>query len=202
INVLFDPDYNSKRIQVDLTNVDLYDALRIIGTISGTFWRPITSNTIFVAQNSRSKRSELDEEAVQTFYLTNVAQQADFTDLQTALRNMFQTAKIYGVASQNAIIMRGTPDELLLAQKLISDLDKAKPEVVVDVAVLEVSRNYERTIGIQLPQTATVAFQASNFNNTNNSSSSSSSSSSTSGSSTTTNTSNGLTLNSLAHLNG
>jgi general secretion pathway protein D len=202
VNVLFDPDYTSKRIQVDLTNVDLYDALRIIGTISGTFWRPITANTIFVAQNTRAKRTELEEEAVQTFYLTNVAQQNDFTDLQTALRNMFQTAKIYGVASQNAIIMRGTPDELLLAQKLISDLDKAKPEVVVDVAVLEVSRNYERTIGVQLPQTATVNLQASNFNNTNTSSSSSSSSSTTTGTSTTTNTSNGLTLNSLAHLNG
>ncbi|MBV8115276.1 MAG: type II and III secretion system protein, partial [Silvibacterium sp.] len=102
INVLFDPDYTSKRIQVDLTNVDLYDALRIIGTISGTFWRPVTANTIFVAQNNRAKRTELEEEAVQTFYLTNVAQQNDFTDLQTALRNMFQTAKIYGVASQNA----------------------------------------------------------------------------------------------------
>ena len=112
--------------------------------VSGTFWRPITANTIFVAQNSRSKRTELEEQAVQTFYLTNVSQQNDFTDIQTALRNMFQTAKIYGVASQNAIIMRGTPDELLLAQKLIDDLDKAKPEVVVDVAVLEVSRNYER----------------------------------------------------------
>jgi len=201
INVLFDPDYTSKRIQVDLTNVDLYDALRIIGTISGTFWHPITANTIFVAQNTRAKRTELEEEAVQTFYLTNVAQQNDFTDLQTALRNMFQTAKIYGVASQNAIIMRGTPDELLLAQKLISDLDKAKPEVVVDVAVLEVSRNYERTIGIQLPQTATVNFQASNYNNTTTSTSSSSSSTTT-GTSTTTDQSNGLTLNSLAHLNG
>jgi general secretion pathway protein D len=197
INVLFDPEYTSKRIQVDLTNVDLYDALRIIGTISGTFWHPITANTIFVAQNNRAKRTELEEEAVQTFYLTNVAQQNDFTDVQTALRNMFQTAKIYGVASQNAIIMRGTPDELLLAEKLISDLDKAKPEVVVDVAVLEVSRNYERTIGIQLPQTATIAFQSANNNTTNTSSSSSSST--TTG--TTTNTSNGLTLNDLAHLN-
>ncbi len=201
VNVLFDPEYTSKRIQVDLTSVDLYDALRIIGTISGTFWRPITANTIFVAQNTRAKRTELEEEAVQTFYLTNVAQQNDFTDLQTALRNMFQTAKIYGVASQNAIIMRGTPDELMLAQKLIGDLDKAKAEVVVDVAVLEVSRNYERTIGIQLPQTATVALQASNYNNTNTSSSSSSTSG-TSGTTTNTDTSNGLTLNSFAHLNG
>ncbi len=205
INVLFDPDYTSKRIQVDLAATDLYDALRIIGTISGTFWRPITSNTIFVAQNSRSKRTELDEQAVQTFYLTNVSQQNDFTDVQTALRNMFQTAKIYGVASQNAIIMRGTPDELMLAQKLIGDLDKAKPEVVVDVAVLEVSKNYEKTIGIQLPQTASVSLQQSNLNQSTTSTSSSSSTAtttSTTSTTSTTDTSNGLTLNSLAHLNG
>ncbi|MGC2164317.1 MAG: cohesin domain-containing protein [Silvibacterium sp.] len=199
INVLFDPDYTSKRIQVDLANTDLYDALRIIGVVSGTFWEPITANTIFVAQDSRMKRTELEDQAVQTFYLTNVSQQNDFTDIQTALRNMFQTAKIYGVVSQNAIIMRGTPDELLLAQKLIDDLDKPKPEVVVDVAVLEVSRNWERTIGMQLPQTASVGFQASNYNTTN--SSSTSSTSSTSGT-TATDTSNGLTLNSFAHLNG
>ncbi len=198
INVLFDPDYTSKRIQVDLNNTNLYDALRILGVVSDTFWRPITANTIFVAQNSRSKRTELEEQAVQTFYLTNVSQQNDFTDVQTALRNMFQTAKIYGVASQNAIIMRGTPDELLLAQKLIDDLDKAKPEVVVDVAVLEVSRNYERTIGIQLPQTASVSFQQSNLNQ---STTSSSSSTTDTGTTTNTDTSNGLTLNSLAHLN-
>jgi len=200
INVLFDPDYTSKRVQVDLENTDLYDALRIIGVISGTFWQPVTDNTIFVAQNTRAKRTELQNQAVQTFYLTNVSQQNDFTDIQTALRNMFQTAKIYGVASQDAIIMRGTPDELLLAQKLIDDLDKAKPEVVVDVAVLEVSRNWERNIGIQLPQTATVGFQASNYNVTNTGGSSTTDQN---GNTTTpTNTSNGLTLNSFAHLNG
>jgi len=192
INVLFDPDYTSKRVQVDLTNVSLYDALRILGTITGTFWRPVTSNTIFVAQNNRGKRAELDEEAVQTFYLTNVSQQQDLNDVQTALRNVFTTAKLYAVPSQNAIIMRGTPDELLLAQKLINDLDKARPEVLIDVAVMEVNRDKTRQIGIQLPQTATINFQASNANQSSTSSSSSSS---------TTTTTSGLTLNNLAHLN-
>ena len=154
MNVLFDPDYTGKRIQVDLNNVSLMDALRIVGTLSNTFWRPVTSNTIFVAANTRSKRAELDEEAVQTFYLTNAWQQNDLTDVQTAIRNVLPNAHAYGVASQNAIVMRGTPDELLLAQKLVNDLDKARPEVVVDIAVLEVSKNWERTLGIAWPQSA------------------------------------------------
>lgn len=199
INVLFDPAYNPKRVPVDLTDVSLYDALRIIRAISGTFWRPITSNTIFVADDNRGKRSELDEQAEQTFYLTNVSQQQDLNDVQTTLRSVFTTAKLYAVPSQNAIVMRGTPDELLLAQKIIDDLDKAKPEVVVDIAVMQVSRSTERNIGIQPPNTATVSFQQSNYNQNNSSSSSSSSSSASSSSSSSS--ANGLTLNNLAHLN-
>jgi general secretion pathway protein D len=195
VNVLFDPDYNSKRIQVDLNNVTLMDGLRIVGTMSNTFWRPVTDNTIFVAQNTRVKRSELDEQAVQTFYLANAWQQNDLNDVQTALRNVLPNAKVYGVQSQNAIVMRGTPDELLLAQKLIDDLDKPRPEVVVDTAVLEVSKNWERTLGISWPSSVGVALQSPN------SSSSSSGSSCTTGEtgcSSTTTTS--PTLYDLAHL--
>ncbi|MDR3751021.1 MAG: cohesin domain-containing protein [Terracidiphilus sp.] len=188
VNVLFDPDFTAKRIQVDLNNVTLLDALRIVGTLSNTFWRPVTANTIFVAQNTRAKRTELDEQAVQTFYLSNAWQQNDLNDVQTALRNVLPNAKVYGVASQNAIVMRGTPDELLLAQKLVDDLDKARAEVVVDIAVLEVSKNWERTLGIAWPSSVSVALQTST-------SSSSSSSSTTSTSSTST-----PTLYNLAHL--
>jgi general secretion pathway protein D len=195
INVLFDPDYISKRIQVELNNVSLLDALRIVGTVSGTFWHPITENTIFVAQNSRSKRQELEEQAVETFYLSNAWQQNDLNDVQTALRNVMPNAKVYGVASQNAIVMRATPDELLLAQKLVNDLDKARPEVVVDIAVLEVSKNWERNLGISWPSSAGVAIQPPT--------SSSSSTTCPTGSTncTPTSTSTNPTLYNLAHLN-
>ncbi|HZZ38874.1 MAG TPA: cohesin domain-containing protein [Acidobacteriaceae bacterium] len=199
INVLFDPSYVSKRIQVDLNNVTLRDALRIVAVTSNTFWRPITGNTIFVAENSRTKHTELDQQAVETFYLHNVAQQNDFTEVQTVLRNLFQNARINGVASENAIVMRGTPDELLLARRLIDDLDKARPEVVLDVAVLEVSRDLLRNIGVQLPQTASINFQPSNANLNNTSTTNNTNNETgTNGSNTTASS---ITLNNLAHLN-
>ncbi len=201
VNVLFDPDFNSKRITVDLNNVSLLDALRIVGVMSDTFWRPVTGNTIFIAQNSRTKRQELDEQAVQTFYLTNAWQQNDLNDVQTALRNVMPNAKVYGVQSQNAIVMRGTPDELLLAQQLIDDLDKARGEVVVDIAVLEVSKNWERTLGISWPSSIGVALQP-NCAATNSCSTSTTSGTGTSGTGTGTGTTtNSPTLFNLAHLN-
>ena len=197
INVLFDPEYTSKRIQVDLNNVALMDALRIVGTISNTFWRPVTSNTIFVAANTRTKHNDLEEQAVETFYLTNAWQQNDLNDVQTALRNVLAgNTKIYGVASQNAIVVRGTPDELLLAQKLVSDLDKARPEVVVDISVLEVSKNWERTLGIAWPSSVGVALQPPT-SSTSTTTSTSTSTTGTTGSATTGTT---PTLYDLAHL--
>jgi general secretion pathway protein D len=195
VNVLFDPDFKSTRIEVDLNNVSLLDALRIVGVMSGTFWRPVTSNTIFVAQNSASKRRDLDEQAVQTFYLANAWQQNDLNDVATALRNVMPSAKAFPVQSQNAIVMRGTPDELLLAQQLISDLDKPRGEVVVDVAVLEVSKNWEKTLGLQWPSSFGVSLQP---NCAQSNSCSTSSSGSGSGSTTTTTS---PTLYNLANLN-
>jgi general secretion pathway protein D len=194
INVLFDPDYTAKSITVDLNNESLLDALRIVGTMSNTFWRPITDNTIFVAQNSRQKRTDLDETAVQTFYLTNAWQQNDLTDVQTAVRNILPNIKIYGVPSQNAIVIRGTPDELLLAQKLINDLDKARSEVVVDIAVLEVSKNWERTLGIAWPSSVGLALQPPTASST------SSTTGTTTGTTGTTNNGTTPSLYDLAHL--
>ena len=195
LNVLFDPDYTSKRITVDLTNESLMDALRIVGTMSNTFWRAVTENTIFVATNSVQKRRDLEETAIQTFYLTNAWQQNDLTDVQTAIRNVLTggSLKIYGVPSQNAIVVRGTPDELLVAQKLINDLDKARPEVVVDIAIMQVSKYWERTLGIQWPSSVGIALQPP-------SSSTASTTSTTTTTGSTSSSSTSPSLYDLAHL--
>jgi general secretion pathway protein D len=196
LNVIFDPEYVPKRIPVDLNNVSLTDALHIVGVLSGTFWKPVTSNTIFVAQNTRAKRTELDDLAVQTFYLTNVSQQNDANEIMVAIRNLLDPGlKIYLVASQNALVIRGTPDELILAEKIINDLDRTKPEVVVDVAELEVSRSLERDIGITLPTSFGLTPQYSNANE------STSTGTTTSATGTTTSTTEGFTLNTLGNLN-
>jgi general secretion pathway protein D len=65
-------------------------------------------------------------EVYQTFYLTNVLQQNDLSDIQTDLRNVLPKARIYGLPSQNAISMRATPEDIQLAQKIIADLDRPR----------------------------------------------------------------------------
>ncbi len=194
LNVIFDPEYVSKRIPIDLTNVTLAEALRIVGITSSTFYKPVTPNTIFVAQNSRTKRTDLDDLAVQTFYLQNSSQPNDGNEILTGLRLLLDpSVKLYLVPSQNAIVMRATADQLLLAQKLINDFDRARPEVVIDVAVLEVNRDRLRDLGITLPQSIGLTPQLPTTSTT-----STSTTSSTTGSASTTAN---LSLSNLVHLN-
>jgi len=158
INVLFDPDYQSRRIPIKLQKVSLQEALDIVALQSRTFWRPVTPNTIFVAADTPTKRRELEQNVIKTFYLGNVATATDLQDIVNAIRTVLEVSRIQQIPSQNAIVIKGTPDQLALAQKMVDDIDKGKPEVVVDVIVAQVRRDKLRDIGITPPQSASVQF--------------------------------------------
>jgi general secretion pathway protein D len=159
LNVLFDPDYTSRRIKIELNSVTLEDALGIVALESKTFWRPVTPNTIFVAPDNPAKRKEVETNVIKTFYLSNVATPTELQDLVNAMRQILEIPRIQQLPSQNAIVVRGTPDQVALAEKLISDIDKAKPEVIVEVAIMQVSRDKMRNLGVNPPTNISVQLQ-------------------------------------------
>jgi len=161
VNVLFDPDYTSRRIKVDLNGVTLQEALEITALESKTFWRPVTPNTIFVAADTAAKRKELEQSVIRTFYLSNLSQPNELQDMVNILRTLLDTQRLQQFPSQEAIVVRGTPDQIAMAGKLIEDLDKSKPEVVVEIAIMQVSRDKIRDLGINPPTNVTVALQQS-----------------------------------------
>ncbi|MGH9528891.1 MAG: cohesin domain-containing protein [Terriglobales bacterium] len=192
INVLFDPDYTSRRIKVELNSVSLEEALEIIAMESKTFWRPVTPNTIFIAADNPAKRKEIEQSVIKTFYLANLSQPTELQDVVNALRQILEISRIQPLQSEGAIIVRGTPDQIALAQKLVDDLDKSKPEVIVDVAIMQISRDKSRTLGINPPTSASVQLQPNINTNTTTP---------TSNGTTTPTSSNGITLNALGNLN-
>ncbi len=195
VNVLFDPDYTSRRITVALNGVTLEDALEITALESKTFWRPVTSNTIFVAQDNPAKRKELEQSVLKTFYLSNLSAPTELQDVVNAIRAVLDVQRVQQLLSQNALVVRGTPDQIALAEKLVDDLDKVRPEVIVDIAVLQVSKDKSRTLGFNPPTSATVTLQ-SNINTTTTTSTTGT----TTGTTGTTGTP-GLELNTLGNLN-
>jgi general secretion pathway protein D len=196
VNVLFDPDYTSRRIKVELNGVTLEDALQITALESKTFWRPVTGNTIFVAQDNPAKRKELEQSVLKTFYLQNLSQPTELQDVVNAIRAVLDVQRVQQLLSQNALVVRGTPDQIALAEKLVEDLDKARPEVIVDIAVLQVSKDKSRTLGFSPPTSATITLQ-DNINSTTTTGTTTS----TTGTTTTGSGTTGINLNTLGNLN-
>src|SRR5271169_2050888 len=197
INVLFDPDYVPKQIKVELNGVTLEDALQITALESKTFWRPVTVNTIFVASDNPAKRKELEQSVLKTFYLTNLSAPTELQDVVNAIRAVLDVQRVQQLLSQNALVVRGTPDQIALAEKLVEDLDKALPEVIVDIAVMQVSKDRSRTLGLSPPTSATVTLQ-SNINSTTTTTGTTNSGT---GATVTQGTTAGLNLNTLGNLN-
>lgn len=191
LTVVYDPDFPARRISVDLNNVTLEQALDIVSIESKAFTKPITENIILVIPDQPQKRRDTEEQFMRTFYLSNTGQAQDLTEIVTGLRQLLDLKHIQQLNAQNAIVIRGTTDQLALAEKFIQDIDKAKSEVVVQVEVLEARTDRMRDLGILPGQSASIAI---NPNSTTNNS--------TNGSNNSNNTAAGtVTLNQLTHLN-
>ncbi len=191
LTVIFDPDFTSRRISVELTDVTLEQALNISALQSKAFWRPVTSNIIFVIPDQPQKRKDYEEEVVKTFYLKNTVLPQELTEIVTSIRQLLDLRRVQQINAQNAIVIRDTPDRVLLAGKIIDDIDKAKPEVVIQVAVMEARRDRMRNVGITPPTSITATFANPGTTSTT----------STSATSTTT-TNPAATINQLIHQPG
>jgi general secretion pathway protein D len=194
LTVVYDPDFPARRIPVDLTNVTLEQALEIVSLESKAFWKPVTENIIYVVPDQPQKRRDYEEQIVRTFYLSNTVQAQDLTEIVTGLRQLLDLKRIQQLNAQNAIIIRDSPDKLEIAAKMIRDIDKAKPEVVIQVQVLEARVDKMRNLGILPGQSASIGVVPPGTTTTTDGTN-------TNGNSTS-NTTNILTLQNLTHLSG
>ncbi|MGH9395134.1 MAG: secretin N-terminal domain-containing protein, partial [Terriglobales bacterium] len=202
LNVIFDSSSqggysNSGRISLDLHDVSLLQILRILDVQTDSFYTPITPNTILIANDTTTKHQAVDQTVLKVFYVKNVQAPTDLTELAQAIRGLMQPQPhLMPVASINALVMRDTPDKVAMVQKLLDDLDKAPPEVAVDVRILQVNRDHAQDLGLLPPTSFSLGLQApgttSASTNNNNGSG---------GTNTPATVTNSPTLNELTHLN-
>lgn len=157
LTIIYDPDFPARRIPVELNNVTLEQALDIVSLEAKAAWKPVTENVIFVYPDQPAKRRDYEENVVRTFYLSNTVQAQELTEVVTGLRQLLDLKRIFQINGQNAIVIRDSPDKLSIADKMIKDVDRAKPEVVIQVQVVEARVDHMRNLGISPGTTASIA---------------------------------------------
>jgi general secretion pathway protein D len=145
LNVVFDPAFRDERLNADLRNTTLSSALASLTAATRTFYRVTAPRTITIVPDTPAKRREYEEQIVQTFYVSN----ADLKEVIDLLRVVVDVRQISPTTAVNAISLKDTPERIAAAGRLIAAIDKARPELVIDVELLEVDRNRIREYGLQ-----------------------------------------------------
>jgi general secretion pathway protein D len=146
VNVVFDPGFRDQPITVDLRKTSFEDALSSVTASTHTFYRVTAPRTITIVPDTPAKRREYEESVVRTFYLSN----ADIKEVIDLLRVVVDVRQISPITATNAISLKDTPERIAAAARLIEAIDKARPEVVIDVELLEVDRTRLREYGLQI----------------------------------------------------
>jgi general secretion pathway protein D len=173
INVVFDSQYPAqpRNANVDLANMPIEQAFDYLAILTKTYWKPITSNTIFIAEDSPAKRHDYEDEVMKVFYLGNTTSVQEMQEIATAVRTLGDIRRVIPLNGQKALIVRATTDQMALTEKLLQDLDKPKSEVVIDVIVMQVNSTYSRSLAATLSSAGTTGLQQSiGFLQTTNSS--------------------------------
>jgi general secretion pathway protein D len=146
LNVVFDSGFRDEIINADLRKMTLTDALTSVAASTRTFYRVSAQRTITIIPDTAAKRREYEESVVQTLYLSN----ADMKEVIDLLRIVVDVRQVTGMTAINAVALQDTPEHIAAATRLITAIDKARPEVVIDVELLEVDRTRLREFGLQI----------------------------------------------------
>jgi general secretion pathway protein D len=145
VNVIFDPAFRPAPLSIEIRNQTFAEALQSITASTQNFYRATAPRTITIVPDTPAKRREYEEDIVRTFYLSN----ADLKETMDLLRIVIDARRIGGMQGTNAITITDTAERVEAAGRLISMIDKARPEVLIDVELLEVSRTRLAEYGLQ-----------------------------------------------------
>lgn len=155
VDVAFDVDLRPAPVQLRLDNIDFLTAVDILGQMTHTFWQPVTKRLFSVAENTPEKRKDYETQIVRTIQIPASETVEQMQDLFRLVREVATQHATIDTVSRT-ITLRGDARSVAIASDLVENLEQPIGEVMLDIEVLEVDRNYATQIGITPPQTSTV----------------------------------------------
>lgn len=154
INFIFDKEVKTDlRATIFVRNIRIEDAIKILLSTNQLQHKMLSENAILIYPNTPSKLKEYQELVVRSFYLGNT----DVKQVASLIKTIAKTNDIHIDEKLNLIVIRDTPEVIRLAEKLIAAQDMAEPEVMLEMEVLEVSRNKLQELGIRYPEQIAVS---------------------------------------------
>lgn len=146
INFIFDEDLRDQKISIFLQDATFEQAMELLLLTNKLFAKAVTENTVIIVPKTPAKVKQYQDLVIHTFYLSHI----EAKKAVTLLRSLLQLKQVHVNEELNALIVRDEPDRIKLAQKIIEANDIPDAEVMLEVEIIEVSRDKLSNLGLNL----------------------------------------------------
>ncbi len=155
INFVFDKDIRQEaKVSVFVRNNTVEDILKLLLITNQLAYTRLNENSLLIYPNTPAKQKEYQELMVRSFQVAH----ADVKQMVAMIRGLVKAKDIYVNEQLNLFIIRDTLEAIRVVEKLVTLNDFPESEVMLDVAILSVSRNNSFLLGPDLPQGTTFSF--------------------------------------------
>lgn len=135
------------KVSIFVRKSSIDDVLKLLMVTQQLERKLLNENSILIYPNTPAKQKDYQELVTRSFYLAN----ADPKQAMAMIKQMVKTKDVFVEEKLNLLVMKDTPDAVRLAERLIANLDLAEPEVMLEVEVMEISRNKLLELGLRFP---------------------------------------------------
>lgn len=152
INFVLDKDVRPDvKTTIFVKDAAIKDVLALIFKTTQLRGKPLNSSTYLIYPQAADKAKQYEDLVVKSYFLDG----QNGKKLQEMIQALVNPKFIYLDEPSSYITVRDTQDVINVVDRLIEVGDIVKPEVVLEVEILEVSSDKLKDIGLQLPTTVT-----------------------------------------------
>jgi len=144
VGILFHSSYQDVAVSADLRGLSFQRILDTLMLQSDLFYKVMDTNTIMVFRNTPQNREQFENQFIKTFYLSN----ANVDDVRSIFQTLMPQLKVFVDKRLNAVTIKAKSTDLAIAKRIVSQLDKAKAEVMIYIELLEVTENSMEQVGL------------------------------------------------------
>jgi general secretion pathway protein D len=151
VTTQFDESMKNRQVLFNVEDVDFFAAVKLACQISKTMWAPLDAHQILIADDTPDNHKTFDHMSLQTFVLPPHSSPQEATEMVNALRTMFDLRFLTSGQTSGSVAIRAPRPILDACGKLLAQLDNERPQVMLDVQILQISHQLTRNIGLNIP---------------------------------------------------
>jgi Flp pilus assembly secretin CpaC len=167
LSCVFDPGYQPvPAVHFTMSSQDYREILHGLEAATASFIVPLSSKRFLVVRDTAQKRTEFEPHVAVEVRLPEILSQQDFNAAVTAVQQTFAVEKIGFDSQNNTAVLKGAISKVIPARAMFEDLMFPKAQVMVEMRMLEISRNDMITYGLNFPTLFSLSPLTTWFHNT------------------------------------